>query len=93
LTDEQLIQKLVSEDFIEEAKWISDSEFIVWIYYFNLDDFIDCIKAYFGTYPFDDGGFRGAVMFDNMIAIDLCDFLGGCTTEHFSTLFPYDEYQ
>ena len=92
MTYEEKIKELVSQDFIEDAKWISDDEFIVWIYYFNLDDFIDKIKEDFGTYPFDEGGFDDVVMFDNMIAINLCTLLQGYTTEHFSTILPYKDF-
>ena len=92
MTYEEKIKELVASDLIEDARWISDDEFIVWIYYFNLDDFIDKIKEDFGTYPFDDGGFDDLVMFDNMIAINLCSFLQGYFTEHFSEIFPYSAY-
>lgn len=89
---EEKIKELVASDLIEDARWISDDEFIVWIYYFNLNDFIDKIKEDFGTYPFDENGFDDVVMFDNMIAINLCSFLQGYFTEHFNTIFPYGEY-
>ena len=92
MTYEHKIKELVASDLIEDARWISDEEFIVWIYYFNLDDFIDNIKEDFGTYPFDENGFDDVVMFDNMIAINLCSFLQGYFTEHFSTIFPYSDY-
>lgn len=93
MTYEEKIKELVSQDFIEDAKWISDDEFIVWIYHFNLDDFIDKIKEDFGTYPFNEGGFSDAVLFEDMIAINLCTLLEGYTTEHFSTIFPYKDFQ
>ena len=92
MTYEEKIKDLVSQDFIEDARWISDDEFIVWIYYFNLDDFMDRIKKDFGTYPFDEGGFDDVVMFDNIIAINLCTLLQGYTTEHFSTILPYKDF-
>ena len=92
MTYEEKIKELVASDLIEDAKWISDNEFIVWIYYFNLDDFIDTIKEDFGTYPFDEGGFEDVVMFEDMIAINLSSFLQGYFTEHFSTIFPYKDY-
>ena len=43
MTYEEKVKELVASDLIEDARWISDDEFIVWIYYFNLDDFIDKI--------------------------------------------------
>ena len=92
MTYEEKIKELVASDLIEDARWINDDDFIVWIYYFNLDDFIDKIKEDFGTYPFDDGGFDDVVMFDNMIAINLCTLLQGYTTEHFNTIFPYKDF-
>lgn len=92
MTYEDKIKELVASDLIEDAKWISDDEFIVWIYYFNLDDFIDKLKADFGTYSFDDGGFRDAVLFEDMIAINLCTLLEGYTTEPFSTILPYKDF-
>ena len=92
MNDKEKIIELVNSDLIEDARWIDDDSFIVWIYYFNLDDFIDRIKKDFGTYPFDEGGFDDVVMFDNMIAIDLCSFLQGYFTEHFSEIFPYKDY-
>lgn len=92
MTYEEKIKELVDSDLIEDAKWISDDEFIVWIYYFNLNDFIDKIKEDFGTYPFDENGFDDVIMFDNMIAINLCELLQGYTTEHFSTILPYNAY-
>ena len=92
MTYEEKIKKLVQEDFIEDAKWISDDEFIVWIYYFNLDDFIDKVKEDFGCYPFDEGGFEDVVMFDNTIVINLCTLLQGYTTEHFKEILPYKDF-
>ena len=92
MTYEEKIKELVDSHLIEDARWISDDEFIVWIYYFNLDDFIDRIKEDFGTYPFDEGGFDDVVMFDNMIAINLCTLLQGYTTEHFNTILPYKDF-
>ena len=92
MTYEDKIKDLVSQDFIEDARWIDDDSFIVWIYYFNLDDFIERIKTDFGCYPFDEGGFDDVVMFDNMIAINLCTLLQGYTIEHFSTILPYKDF-
>ena len=92
MTYEDKIKELVASDLIEDARWISDDDFIVWIYYFNLDDFIDKIKEDFGTYPFDENGFDDVVMFDNIIAINLCSFLQGYFTEHLSKIFPYNAY-
>lgn len=89
---EEKLKQLISEEFIEEARWINDDEFIVWIYYFNLDDFIDRIKEDFGTYPFAENGFNDVVMFDTMIAIDLCSLLQGYFTEHLSKVFPYKDF-
>ena len=86
------LQYLLEQSFIEDARWISDDEFIIWIYYFNLDDFIAYIKDGFGTYPFDEGGFEDVVMFEDMIAINLCSFLQGYFTDHLSTIFPYKDY-
>ncbi len=93
MTYEEKIKELVASDIIEYAKWISADEFIVWIYYFNLDDFIDKIKEDFGTYPFDEGGFDDVVMFDNMIAINLCALLEGYTTEHFKEILSYKDFE
>ena len=92
MTYEEKLKELVASDLIEDAKWISDDEFIVWIYYFNLDDFIDKIKEDFGTYPFEDGGFDDIVMFDNMIALNLCSFLQGYFTEHLKEILPYKDF-
>ena len=92
MTYEEKIKELVSQDFIEDARWISADEFIVWIYYFNLDDFIDKLTEDFGTYPFNDDGFCDVVMFDNMIAINLCSLLEGYTIEHFSEILPYKDF-
>ena len=92
MTYEDKIKELVASDLIEDARWINDDEFIIWIYYFNLDDFIDKIKEDFGTYPFDENGFNDVVMFDNMIAINLCSLLQGYFTEHFSEILPYKDY-
>ena len=92
MTYEEKIKELVNQDFIEDARWISNDEFIVWIYYFNLDDFVDKLKEDFGTYPFDDGGFDDVIMFENMIALNLCTLLEGYTTEHFKEILPYKDF-
>ena len=89
---EEKIKELVASDLIEDARWIDDDSFIVWIYYFNLDDFMDRLKGDFGTYPFDESGFDDVVMFDSMIAINLCTLLQGYTTEHFSAILPYTDF-
>lgn len=87
------LQYLLEQDFIEDARWIDKDTFTIWIFHFNLDDFIDYIKDAFGTYPFDDGGFTEVRLFEDMIAIDLTSMLEGYFTEHLSEYLPYSEYE
>lgn len=86
------LYKIVTEyEFmVSEYGWISDTEFCVWVYYYNLIDFMERIKNVFGHGIFDDGGFDANMQY-NGVCIDLCKMLEGYID--IEEVFPKEEYQ
>jgi hypothetical protein len=84
--------KIVTEDetYIEEFGWVSDTQFFVWIRYYDLDDFMARMKDIFGYSLFDDGGFDANMQY-NGVCIDLCEMLGDYLD--LEDVFPKGKYQ
>lgn len=77
-------------DYVYERGWVSDTEFYIWVYYFNLEDFINEATEIFGNGMFEDGGFFGHMRADS-VCIDLCEMLEEYDID-FEAVFPKDEY-
>lgn len=75
----------------DELGWVSDNEFIVWISYIWVKEFIDSLKGIFGVSLFDDGGFNGNFQSDG-VCFDLQEILEGYNVD-LKKIFPIDEYK
>ena len=78
------------DNFVDELGWISDTEFCVWISYYQLNDFINRATEIFGYGMFDDGGFK-ANMQSHCACIDLCEMFGDYVD--IESVFSKDIYQ
>lgn len=76
--------------YVSEFGWVNDKEFLVWVNYMWLTDFLDRLKQIFGYGIFDDGGFNGNIQ-DDSICIDLCKVVGGDID--MEEVFSKDKYQ
>lgn len=61
--------------YVSEFGWVNDTEFLVWVSYLWLKEFIDRLREIFGHGLFDEGGFD-AKMQDDGICFDLCEAVG-----------------
>lgn len=88
----RIFYKVVTEDedIVEEFGWISNTEFCVWISYYNLFDFMDSMKNIFGYGMFDDGGFNANMQSDG-VCIDLCEMIGDYL--EIEEVFSKEKYQ
>lgn len=84
--------KIVTDDEsnVEELGWVSDTQFCVWIRYYDLDNFMKRMKDVFGYNLFDDGGFDSNMQY-NGVCIDLCEMLGDYLDVE--CVFPKEKYQ
>lgn len=73
-----------------EFGWVSDEEFLVWIPYYQLKDFMDKAIKIFGYELFDDGGFNANMQPDG-VCVDICKML--CGYLNVEDVFPKEEYQ
>lgn len=76
--------------YVSELGWVSDEEFLVWISYLWVDDFMRELKRIFGYGIFDDGSFDANMQSDG-ICIDLCKAVGCCLDVE--EVFPKAKYQ
>ena len=72
-----------------EYGWVNDSEFLVWIDYSDVGDFMAEATKVFGYSLFDDGGFDVRAQADG-ICFDLNKMLEGYGLE-LEDIFPKDE--
>lgn len=75
--------------YVQEFGWVSDSEFLVWVNYVWLKEFIDRLSNIFGREIFDDGGFNGNMQCD-CVCIDLCEVTDDSIIED---VFPKDKFE
>ncbi|WP_039233371.1 hypothetical protein [Clostridium novyi] len=93
----ELYKLLVTEDnehktaLADELGWISDDEFLVWVSYLWIKEFIESLKKIFGEGIFDDGIFNGNFQSDG-ICINLEEILEGYDID-LKKLFPVDKYK
>lgn len=90
----KLIMKPDEEDssfsYVSEFGWVSKDEFLVWVDYWGIKEFIDGLKEIFGYGLFDDGSFDANMQSDG-ICIDLVEALG-CYM-NIEDVFPKDKYK
>lgn len=98
MSDDLRLYKLITnpddedEDvsYVSEFGWVDDEQFIVWVDYLWIKEFIDGLKEIFGYGIFDDGGFNANVQSDGL-AFDLCEAIGGYLDVE--DVFPKEKYQ
>lgn len=87
--DQDLLKKLVTGDLVAQLGWTSNETFILWIYYHNINDFMEELIKIFGYGILSDGGFDGNMQ-EYQVAIDLCEVFSGY--EEIEEIFSKDEY-
>lgn len=93
----KLYKLLVTDDneyatpLVDEIRWVSEDELLIWVSYIWIKEFMDSLRAMFGYYIFDDGGFDGNFQ-ENGICIDLIKVLDGYGID-FKSIFPPDKYK
>ena len=97
MKDIELYKLLVTEDnkystaLADELGWVLDNEFLVWISYLWVKEFMESLKEMFGEGLFDDGSFDGRFLSD-CICIDLEEVLGSYDV-NLKDIFPPDKYK
>lgn len=97
MRDIELYKLLVTDDnehqtsLANELGWINDEEFLVWISYLWIREFMESIKTIFGEGMFDDGGFESNLQADG-VCINLSDMLGSYDVD-LKMIFPPKKYK
>ncbi len=90
-TNQELeLYKLVTNQQAE-CRWISDTEFVIWLSYYEMADFMEKFSKIFGCCVFDDGGIEAHLMGDYM-CLDLASALSGWDID-FEAVFPREEFK
>lgn len=82
--------KLITEE-VSEYGWVSDSEFYIWLYHFELSDFVKKIIEIFSKQMFDESGIEANIS-EKYTVIDLAAMLSGENIE-LEKIFPKDQYE
>lgn len=82
--------KLITSE-ISEYGWDQNGEFLVFPYWFQLDDFFKQLKSIFGNSIFDDGGFQINIE-DGYAGFNLVDIVGNYGID-LESIFPIDKYK
>lgn len=97
MRDMELYKLLVTEDneyetaLAYELGWFSDNEFLVWISYLWIREFVESLKKLFGEGMFDDGAFDGNFQ-SNGVCLDLEKILGNYDID-LKLIFPQKKYK
>jgi hypothetical protein len=84
------LYKLITEN-ISEFGWCTESEFIVFPYLFELNDFIKSLSEIFGSDIFDDGGIP-ATIGDGYACIDIAAVVSDYGVD-LVKVFPVEKYK
>lgn len=96
MNDLELYKLLMTEDnryetaLADELGWSSKDEFLVWVSYVWINEFVAALKTIFGENLFDDGGFDGNFQ-SSGVCIDLKKALDGYDIE-LTDIFPKGKY-
>ncbi len=90
INQELELYKLVTNQQ-SECGWINDTEFYIWLSYYEMADFMEKFSKIFGKCIFDDGGIEAHLMSD-YICLDLTNALSG-TDIDFEIVFPREEFK
>ncbi len=77
--------------YVSEFGWINDVQFIVWVDYLWIKEFMDKIIEIFGDGIFEDCRHFHAIMQSHAICIDLMDLLDGFVD--IEEVFPKEDYK
>lgn len=87
---DKALKNLVS-NCSDEFGWVDNDEFMIWLWWFNVDEFLQGLKSIFGWGLFDDGGFDVRVIDDNFV-FNLYDILS-CYDCDLKEIFQQSEYK
>lgn len=76
--------------YVQELGWANSKEFLVWVNYCSIEEFMKRLKDIFGYGIFYDGGFN-ANMRPDCVCIDLCEVLESYI--NIEDIFPKDKYK
>lgn len=74
-----------------ECGWVNDEQFIIWVNFYQLEDFMRHVREIVGITRFDDGGVEITLKEDH-VCIDLTNLLCGYGIE-LERVFPKDEFK
>lgn len=92
----KLYKLLATEDneyeivLVDELGWVNN-EFLVWVSYLWIKEFIESLKEIFGDSLTDDGGFDGNFQSDG-VCLNLEEILDGYNID-LKTIFPIEKYK
>lgn len=92
MTDKQFKEWLKSNRYISEMRWVPTGEFCIWVYLYDLVEFIDEVKELFGTYSFDEGGFDVRLL-EDCVCINVEDLFGGYLDKPLVEIFPKEDFE
>ena len=81
---------LITGEYVSECGWVSDREFLIWIDYLYVYDFIKEFRKIFGNSIFDGDVFNANLQPEG-ICFDLC-FLSGAFVD-LETVFPKKHFR
>ena len=90
INQELELYKLVTNQQAE-CGWISDTEFYIWLSYYEMADFMEKFSKIFGNCAFDDGGIEAHLVKD-YICLDLTNALSGYDID-FEIVFPRENFK
>lgn len=76
--------------YVSEFGWVNDTQFLIWVDYLWLKEFIDKMIEIFGDAIFNDGNFN-AIMLSRTVCIDLADVLDEFVD--IEEVFPKEDYK
>jgi len=85
----ELYKLITKEEY--ECGWVNDSQFFVWVSYYQFKEFMGRIQEIFGNWMFDDEGFEVTVLQD-CICIPLSEILDDGETD-FERVFAKEEFK
>lgn len=84
------LYKLVTKNEIE-CRWVSDTEFLIWVPYYGIGEFINSLVETFGEYLFEDEGVKA-----NLLTGDVCIDLTNMLSDYdlnLEIVFPKGEFK
>lgn len=83
------LYKLVTEEKFE-CGWTGEDQFLIWIPFYQLEDFCKRLSNIFGNHIFDEGGLECRLMQED-VCLDLMPLDGDDVD--FKNVFPQEEFK